>query len=354
MADFGVWDVHHCALLVALGADAVSPWLGALTAGKEEATYLKGVRTGFVEAMSMMGVTPASAYCGAKLVEAVGLDPAFVEAEFPGVACHLGGIGPDLLDAEWLSFHEQAFGTEAKGPKDVGEFRYRKEGRAHFNAPDVVRSIHLASGYSDQKKDLPPGSPEAYEEFSRIVSDRVPVTLLDLLKLKDGAPIPLEEVEPEEDLLWRFMAPGMSEGALSEPAHRAIARAMNVLYRFCRMRFRRAGRPLPEGIGPVANSGEGGFDKSRIGRRDGNRSVQYAGARFTITPEPRRPRSSSPRGRSPERGASSRARRCPRASRASAAARPASSWSRLPSTTTSTRSRTSSSCWRAGVTSTRR
>jgi glutamate synthase domain-containing protein 3 len=50
------------------------------------------------------------------------------------------------------------------------------------------------------------------------------------------------------------------------------------------MRFRRAGRPLPEGIGPVANSGEGGFDKSRIGRRDGNRSVQYAGARFTITP----------------------------------------------------------------------
>ncbi len=284
VADFGVWDIHHCALLVALGADAVSPWLGALTAGKEEATYLKGVRTGFVEAMSMMGVTPASAYCGAKLVEAVGLDPAFVEAEFPGVACHLGGIGPDLLDAEWLSFHEQAFQPEAKGPRDVGEFRYRKEGRAHFNAPDVVRSIHLASGYSDKKKDLPPGSPEAYEEFSRIVSERVPVTLLDLLKLKDGAPIPLEEVEPEEDLLWRFMAPGMSEGALSEPAHRAIARAMNVLYRFCRMRFRRAGRPLPEGIGPVANSGEGGFDKSRIGRRDGNRSVQYAGARFTITP----------------------------------------------------------------------
>ena len=34
----------------------------------------------------------------------------------------------------------------------------------------------------------------------------------------------------------------------------------------------------------MANSGEGGFDKARIGGRDGNRSVQYAGARFTITP----------------------------------------------------------------------
>ena len=284
VADVGVWDVNQCALLIALGADAVSPWLGALTAGGEEATYLKGLRGGFVEAMSMMGVTPASAYCGAKLAEAVGLDPAFVEAEFPGVPSHLGGIGPEVLDREWLSFHAEAFRPEVKGPKDVGEFRFRKDGRPHYNGPEVVRSIHQASGYSEKKNDLPPGSPEAYAEFSRTVSERSPLTLLDLVRLKTGTPVSLEEVEPEEDVLWRFMAPGMSEGALSEPAHRAIARAMNVLHRFCRMRFRRAGRPLPEGIGPVANSGEGGFDKERIGRRDGNRSVQYAGARFTITP----------------------------------------------------------------------
>ncbi|RYG43630.1 hypothetical protein EON79_16635, partial [bacterium] len=44
------------------------------------------------------------------------------------------------------------------------------------------------------------------------------------------------------------------------------------------------GTTLPPGVGPIANSGEGGFDKSRIGRRDGNRSIQYAGGRFTITP----------------------------------------------------------------------
>ena len=30
--------------------------------------------------------------------------------------------------------------------------------------------------------------------------------------------------------------------------------------------------------------GEGGFDKTRIGGPDGNRSIQYAGARFTVTP----------------------------------------------------------------------
>lgn len=284
VADAGVWDVHHCALLIALGADAVSPWLGAATAGRHEVQYLKGLRAGFVEAMSMMGVTPASAYCGAKLVEAVGLDAAFVEAEFRGVPCHLAGIGPAILDAEWLAFHQRAFGAAAAGPKDVGEFRYRQDGRPHFNSPAVVRSLQLAAGFTKKSKEHLPGSLEAYAEFSRIVSERSPVTVLDLLRVRAGEAIPIDAVEPEEDILWRFMAAGMSEGALSEPAHRAIARGLNAVDRLCRMRFHRKGRPVPQGIGPVAVSGEGGFDKSRIGGRDGNRSIQYAGARFTVTP----------------------------------------------------------------------
>jgi glutamate synthase (ferredoxin) len=284
VADFGTWDVNHCALLVSLGADAVCPWLGCLTAGEHEEKYLKGLRTGFTEAMSMIGVTPASAYCGAKLVEAVGLEPAFLEAEFPGVSGHLGGLGPEVLDREWLEFHAHAFHPDTKGPTDAGEFRFRQGGRPHFNSPDAVRALHEAAGYRKKTRLHAPASPEAYAEWSAIVSGREPVTVLDLLQIKGGTAIPLEEVEPEEDLLWRFMTPGMSEGALSEPAHRAVARAMNVLHRFCRRRFARAGRALPGGIGPVSNSGEGGFDKARIGTRDGNRSIQYAGARFTVTP----------------------------------------------------------------------
>ena len=143
----------------------------------------------------------------------------------------------------------------------------------------------MAAGYEKKARLHAPASPEAYAEFSGIVSGRAPITVLDLVQIKKaGTAVPLDEVEGEEDVLWRFMTPGMSEGALSEPAHRAVARAMNVLHRYCRMKFKRAGRPVPDGIGPVANSGEGGFDKTRIGRRDGNRSVQYAGARFTITP----------------------------------------------------------------------
>jgi len=284
VADAGAWDVHHAALLVALGADAVCPWLGCLTAGEREATYLQGLRTGFLEAMSMTGVTPASAYCGAKLAETVGLDPGFVEREFPGVPTHLGGLGPEVLDAEWLSFHARAFGPAVTAPAEVGEFRYRKGGRPHLHSPDEVRALHDAVGHARDGARRPP-RPEAWQAWSAAASHRPPIALLDLLRLRPAEPVPPDEVEPIESLLWRFMVPGMSEGALSEPAHRAVARALNALHRFCRLRFRRAGRPLPEGLGPFANSGEGGFDKARQGTRDGNRSIQYAGGRFTITPQ---------------------------------------------------------------------
>jgi len=300
VAQAGVWDIQHCALLVAVGADAVAPWLGCLTAGPREATYLKGLRGGFVEAMSMMGVTPASAYCGAKLVEAVGLDPVWLREEFPGVARHLGGIGPEQLDREWLAFHDEAFrpGAPAELP-DAGEFRYRKTGRPHANNPEVFKALQAASGFgargsgkttSHGAEGGSGGAGEedthaAYEAYARTVNEREPLGVLDLLRIvPHGEPIPLDEVEGHEHVLWRFMAPGMSEGALSEPAHRSVARAMNALQRYCRARFRRAGVPVPPGIGPIANSGEGGFDKARIGRRDGNRSIQYAGARFTVTP----------------------------------------------------------------------
>jgi len=279
VADVGIWDIHHSALLITLGADAVCPWLGSATAGGGAQNYLKGLRSGFIEAMSMMGVTPASAYCGAGLIEAIGLDESLMRSDFPGIPVHLGGIGIDTLNAEWLAFHRQAFAGDVELP-DAGEFRHTKDGRRHANNAEVVRALQGASGYAKKIHSAPPGSREAYDDYKSLVNSRPVVSILDLLQPKVGEPIPLDQVEAEEEILWRFMAPGMSEGALSEPAHRTIARAFNVIYRYCRIKL---GGVRP-GIGPVANSGEGGFEKSRIGTRDGNRSVQYAGGRFTITP----------------------------------------------------------------------
>ncbi len=285
VADVGVWDIHHAALLITLGTDAVCPWLGCLSAKESEEKYLKGIRSGFLEAMSMMGVTPSSAYCGARLVEAIGLDADLMKDEFPGVPVHLGGITAETLDLEWFSFYQDAFAShEVEKLVDAGEYRHSKEGRKHANNAELVRALHTASGYSKKIHASTPGSWEAYADYSSLVSDRDPITILDCLTFRPGTPIPLDEVESEENILWRFMAPGMSEGALSEPAHRAVAKGLNTVYRYCRLKFVQAGLPIPGGIGPVANTGEGGFDKTRIGKRDGNRSVQYAGGRFTITP----------------------------------------------------------------------
>ena len=285
VADVGTWDIHHAALLVTLGTDAVCPWLGAISAGEHEAKYLKGLRSGFLEAMSMMGVTPSSAYCGARLIEAIGLDHNLMKEEFPGVPVHLGGITADVLDREWFSFYKDAFQEEFNGTLvDAGEYRHTKDGRKHANNAELVRALHGASGFAKKIHTAEPGSWEAYKDYSSLVSERNPVSILDCVSLRKGNAIPLDQVESEENILWRFMAPGMSEGALSEPAHRAVAKGMNTVYRYCRLKFAASGTPVPQGIGPIANSGEGGFEKSRIGKKDGNRSIQYAGGRFTITP----------------------------------------------------------------------
>ncbi len=289
VAEAGVWDIQPCALLVSMGADAVQPWLGSATAGEAEKTYLTGLRGGFLEVMSMVGVTPSSAYCGAALVEAIGLDREFVEREFPNVPVHLGGVGPETLNEEWAWLHAKAYARVAVGAggppppqlPDAGEFRQSKEGRPHFNDANIVRAIQLTSGYAKKIHGATPGSWEAYRAYADLVSDRRAITPLDVLRVKPGDAIPLDEVESVARIAWRFMAPGMSEGALSEPAHRAVAKAFNTLRRLCLMAL---GDDLPFGIGPIANSGEGGFDKSRIGKADGNRSIQYAGGRFTITP----------------------------------------------------------------------
>lgn len=285
VADVGIWDINHAALLITLGTDAVCPWLGSHSVGGGEANYLKGLRSGVLEAMSMMGVTPSSAYCGARLVEAIGLDADLMKKEFPGVPVHLGGITADVLDREWFSFHHEAF-SESQGAQlvDAGEFRHSKTGRHHANNADIVRALHSASGFAKKIHTHAPGSWEAYQDYSKLVSDRDPISILDCITFRGGSSIPIDEVESEEHILWRFMAPGMSEGALSEPAHKAVAKGMNTLYRYCRMKLVRDGQPIPQGIGPVANTGEGGFDKNRIGKSNGNRSVQYAGGRFTITP----------------------------------------------------------------------
>lgn len=98
-----------------------------------------------------------------------------------------------------------------------------------------------------------------------------PIFLRDFLTFKQRTPIPLEQVEPEEAIMRRFVTGAMSFGSISREAHETIAIAMNKIH----------GR---------SNTGEGGEDSARfIPREDGlslrSAIKQVASGRFGVTTE---------------------------------------------------------------------
>ncbi len=111
------------------------------------------------------------------------------------------------------------------------------------------------------------GSKEAYEEFKKLIENRRPTYIRDLLDIKsDREPISVDKVEPKENIIKRFIGAAMSIGALSPEAHEAIAEAMNRL-------------------GARSNSGEGGEDKVRNKTIKQSKIRQIASGRFGVTPE---------------------------------------------------------------------
>src|SRR5205085_9355777 len=95
-------------------------------------------------------------------------------------------------------------------------------------------------------------------------------TLRDLLEIVPSGPeVPLDEVEPWETIVTRFVCTAMSLGALSPEAHETLAVGMNR-------------------IGGRSNSGEGGEDPTFYtprddGDRHDNKIKQVASARFGVT-----------------------------------------------------------------------
>src|SRR5437660_1441113 len=110
---------------------------------------------------------------------------------------------------------------------------------------------------------------QAYDDFKARVTARLPATPRDLLAIRPGTPIPIDEVEPAETIRRRFISTAMSLGALSPEAHRTLAIGMNRM-------------------GARSNSGEGGEDPDTYtplenGDRADNRIKQVASGRFGVT-----------------------------------------------------------------------
>lgn len=60
---------------------------------------------------------------------------------------------------------------------------------------------------------------------------KAPYSWRDFLTFKQRTPIPLEQVEPEEAIMRRFVTGAMSFGSISREAHETIAIAMNKITR---------------------------------------------------------------------------------------------------------------------------
>jgi glutamate synthase (NADPH/NADH) large chain/glutamate synthase (ferredoxin) len=280
-------DIHHFAALIGYGAEAVHPWLAiasvdALFADDAEShrkeaaearptpeearlRFRSAAEKGLLKILSKMGISTLSSYCGAQIFECLGLGAEVIDTCFAGTASPIGGIGFTEIGEDVLARHRAAYGDAAEPTgslPDFGRVRFRKDGEDHGWAPPIVVALQQA---------VKANSPDAYGAFLAKNGARRPAGPRDLLAIRAGGGVPLDEVEPADGIRRRFISSAMSLGALSPEAHAVLSIAMNR-------------------IGAKSNSGEGGEDPENYrtlasGDRADNRIKQVASARFGVTAE---------------------------------------------------------------------
>ena len=274
------WDVHHFAALIGYGAEAVHPWLALQSvhalfadekAGATEASpprptpeearrkFCAAAEQGLLKVLSKMGISTLSSYCGAQIFEALGLGAEVIDTCFPGTVSSIGGVGFAELAEDVMARHQAAYGEGGNGDAaeralpDHGRVRYRRDGEDHGWSPPLVTALQR----------------EGYASFRAKVAARRPAGPRDLLAIRAGTPIAVDQVEPVEAIRQRFICTAMSLGALSPEAHATLAIGMNRM-------------------GARSNSGEGGEDPDTYvalgnGDRADNKIKQVASGRFGVT-----------------------------------------------------------------------
>ncbi len=272
-------EVMHFALLSGYGASAINPYLAFavikdLVDKKEiqldfhtaQKNYVKAVDKGLLKVMSKMGISTVTSYKGAQLFEAIGISDDMIDKYFGRTVSKISGINIEDLSKDILKSHSEAYSKEFDEElplRHLGQYSFRKDGESHAWTPEAIATLQLATRLGSYKK---------FKEFTAIVDGKPePIFIRDFLEFKKNSPIPVEEVEPEEAIMKRFVTGAMSFGSISREAHEALGIAMNA-------------------IGARSNTGEGGEDPERFKTRaDGSsaRSAikQVASGRFGVTAE---------------------------------------------------------------------
>ncbi|MDO4213154.1 MAG: glutamate synthase large subunit [Bacteroidales bacterium] len=272
-------EVMHAALLLGYGASAICPYMTYAVLddlvrnnriqeeyNTAEKNYIKAVDKGLKKIMSKMGISTIRSYRGAKIFESIGLGEDLLRTYFGTEISTVGGIGLRDIARDAVKLHNEAF-----KPAEIneflpnnGQFSYRKDGILHAWNPESIANLQIATRLGSYKK---------FQEWEKSVDEKsAPIFLRDYMSFKPAAkPVPLESVEPVEDIVKHFVTGAMSFGALSIEAHEALALAMNRL-------------------GTRSNTGEGGEDNERYhssvdGVSLSSKTKQIASGRFGVTTE---------------------------------------------------------------------
>ena len=271
-------EVHHFALLFGYGADCVNPYLAyeavEYLIEKKELNlepkialknYNKALTDGILKILSKMGISTLRSYRGAQIFEALGLNNEFIVKYFAGTVSRIGGVGLAGIIEETMQRHREAYPEREVGEiylDSGGAYRWKKDGEFHLWNPESIAALQDATRNADYKR---------YKDFAELINDQSanPATLRSLFKFRKSEPVPIEQVEPAENILKRFVTGAMSFGSISGAAHETIAIAMNR-------------------IGGKSNTGEGGEDPNRfiaLPNGDSRRIAikQVASGRFGVT-----------------------------------------------------------------------
>ena len=273
-------EVHHFCLLTGYGVQAVNPYMafesladmiaeGQLTdIGYKDAVkgYIKSATKGVVKVMAKMGISTIKSYRGAQIFEAIGIKQSVVDRYFTWTETRVEGVGLDVIAREALMRHRAAFPEIPVDNRTLdvgGHFQWRQDGEYHLFNPATIHKLQLAARTN---------SYEVYKDYAALINNysQNMATLRGLLELKfPDEPIPIDEVEPVEEICKRFKSGAMSYGSISKEAHEALAIAMNR-------------------IGGKSNTGEGGEDPARYflepnGDSKNSAIKQVASGRFGVT-----------------------------------------------------------------------
>lgn len=272
------WETHHFATIIGYGASCVYPYMvydtiqHLMEQEKLDTTqpfsyyadnFTRAVGNGLLKILSKMGISTLQSYQSAQIFECLGFGQEVIQKCFKGTVSRLEGLNFEDLEQEALIKHQSAYLEDEHSLLEIGGFfQWRRRGEEHLLRPEVIHLLQKSTKLNDYR---------LFKEYTRLLREHQEsaITLRHLFEFRKRQAVPLEEVEPVENILKRFATGAMSFGSISHEAHTTLAIAMNR-------------------IGGKSNSGEGGEDEARYTLKengDSERSAikQVASGRFGVT-----------------------------------------------------------------------